>query len=73
MLVARNKLSTLLRMAEQGEEVIIRRGRGPNAKGFRLIAIEAPIRRTLTPDPRWAGKIAYRDEDILETEWSEEP
>ena len=73
VLAARNNLSALLRRAEHGEEVIIRRGRGPNAKAFRLVAIEPVPRRNLKPDPRWAGKIIYRDEDIWASEWKDEP
>ena len=72
VLAARNSLSALLRRVEQGEEVVIRRGRGPQAKAFRLIVVEPPRRRTLRADPRWKGKIAYKDEDIWASEWSGE-
>ncbi len=69
---ARNQLSALLRLAERGEEVIIRRGRGPSAKSFRLIAVDAAPPRTLTPDPRWAGQVVYRDADLFASEWQDE-
>jgi antitoxin (DNA-binding transcriptional repressor) of toxin-antitoxin stability system len=71
VLKAKNQLSELLRRAELGEEVIIRRGAG--GKAFRLAPVEpAPQRRTLDPDPAWSGRIAYRDEDLFESEWRDD-
>jgi antitoxin (DNA-binding transcriptional repressor) of toxin-antitoxin stability system len=70
VLSARNQLSALLRRAENGEEVIIRRGRGPEARAFQVIALCPASGRSLKPDPRWAGKISFRDEDIWASEWS---
>lgn len=70
VLVAKNRLSELLRRAERGEEVLIRRGRKGDL--FRLSPAKPKVRRTLTPDPRWAGKISYTDESIWESEWKDE-
>lgn len=64
---AQRHLLKLLRAVEQGEEVIIRRG-GDGA-AFKIVPKKL---RTLKPDPRWKGKIAYKDEDILASEWLEE-
>jgi prevent-host-death family protein len=72
VLKAKNRLSELMRRAERGEEVIIRRG--PNGKAFRLAPVEPfETPRTLDPNPRWQKAIAYRDEDLFESEWQEEP
>lgn len=67
VLQAKNQLSKLLRCAERGEEVIIRRGRG--GKAFQLKAVEVNQRRTLKPDPRWGPKIKFRDADIWASKW----
>ena len=64
----RSKLSELLQRAESGEEVLIRWGRGPDAKIFSLSPVEIAPRRILAPDPQWAGKIHYRDKDIWASE-----
>jgi hypothetical protein len=59
-----------LRKVEQGEEVVIRRGsRGAT---FRIVRVEEPVRRTLVPDSRWKDRIAFKAEDIWESEWKEE-
>lgn len=71
VLQAKNSLSKLLRQAERGEQVIIRRGRGGRA--FLLTAAEVPAARTLAPNPRWAGKIKFKDDDVWASEWSAEP
>jgi antitoxin (DNA-binding transcriptional repressor) of toxin-antitoxin stability system len=71
VLQAKNNLSKLLRHAEEGGEVVIRRG--PGGKAFRLTPVETKRGRTLAPNPRWAGKISYKDEDIWATEWRDEP
>lgn len=70
VLKAKNNLSVLLRAAEQGREVIIRRGR--NGAAFKIVLLDQKKLRTLKPDPRWKGKIAYKDEDMWASEWSEE-
>lgn len=70
MLKARNSLSLLLRKAEKGEEVLIRRG-GSGTR-FRIVRVDEPVKRTLEPDPRWKHLIAFKDEDIWESEWKEE-
>lgn len=69
VLAAKNQLSLLLRKAEAGEEVFIRRG----AKGplFQITTVVRPQSRTLTPDPRWKNKIRYEDEAIWESGWKE--
>ena len=70
VLKAKNNLSLLLRKAEEGEEVVIRRGvRGTS---FRIVRVEEPVRRTLAPDPRWKDRIAFKDEGVWESEWKEE-
>jgi len=70
VLKARNSLSLLLRKAEKGEEVLIRRGgSGPR---FRIVRVEEPVKRTLDPDPRWKHRIAFKDEDVWASEWKEE-
>jgi antitoxin (DNA-binding transcriptional repressor) of toxin-antitoxin stability system len=69
VLKAKTELSKLLRHAERGEQVIIRRGRG--GKAFQLTALGGGANRTLKPDPRWAGKIKFRDADIWASEWKD--
>lgn len=70
VLKAKNNLSQLLARAEQGEEILIRRGRqGPV---FRLAPVKSPAARTLKPRAAWAGKIRYDDADLLDSEWREE-
>jgi antitoxin (DNA-binding transcriptional repressor) of toxin-antitoxin stability system len=70
VLAARSQLSALLRRAQNGEEVIIRRGSGPEARAFQLIALRSEGGRSLEPDPCWAGKISFRDDDIWASEWA---
>jgi antitoxin (DNA-binding transcriptional repressor) of toxin-antitoxin stability system len=70
VLQAKNNLSRLLRHAERGGEVVIRRGHGGAA--FRLTPLPAKSARTLAPNPRWAGKIKFKAEDIWASEWREE-
>jgi len=70
VLKAKNSLSLLLRKAEAGEEVVIRRGR--NGIKFRIVRIKESAKRTLEPDPRWKHRIAFEDEDIWESEWKDE-
>lgn len=70
VLEAKNRLSDLLRKAETGQEVIVRRGaRGPR---FRTVPLAPAAKRTLAQDPRCKGKIAYKDEDVWASEWKEE-
>ena len=66
---AKNQLSELLRRAESGEEVLIRRGR--RGRLFRIVPVSEGGHRTLVPEPKWKGRIGYRDEDIWESEWKE--
>lgn len=70
VLKAKNRLSLLLRAAESGEEVVIRRGKGGPA--FRIVPVRPAPRRTLAADPRWKRAIAYSDEDIWASEWEGE-
>lgn len=70
VLQAKNNLSALLRAAEAGQEVVIRRGR--RGAAFKIVPVGTAPVRTLTPDPRWKGKIAYRDEDMWASEWNGE-
>jgi len=67
VLKAKNTLSQLLHKAEQGEEVVIRRGR--NGARFRIVPVKQGARRTLSPAPQWKGRIAYSDEAVWESEW----
>ena len=67
VLKAKNNLSQLLQKAEQGEEVVIRRGR--KGTRFRIVPVKSVARRTLTPAPQWKGRIAYTDKAIWESEW----
>lgn len=67
VLKAKTELSKLLRHAERGEQVIIRRGRG--GKAFQLTALGSSAGRNLKPNPNWAGKIKFRDADIWASEW----
>ncbi|MEN9813833.1 MAG: hypothetical protein RL479_2519 [Verrucomicrobiota bacterium] len=69
VLKAKNNLSDLLRRAERGEEIIIRRG--PRGRAFRLSPVRERSRRSLTPNPRWVQGIAFKDEDIWASEWRE--
>jgi antitoxin (DNA-binding transcriptional repressor) of toxin-antitoxin stability system len=70
VLKAKNNLSLLLRKAEQGEEVLIRRG--SSGTRFRIVRVEDPVKRTLAPDPQWKDRIAFKEEDVWESEWKEE-
>ena len=71
VLKAKNQLSELLRRAERGEEIIIRRG--PKGKAFRLSPVEPRENlRSLEPDPAWKDAIVYRDEDLFASEWRDE-
>jgi prevent-host-death family protein len=70
VLKAKNQLSSLLRAAERGEEVVIRKGR--NGPAFRLVPVRGGGKRTLAPDPRWKGAVRYTDEDIWASEWEPE-
>jgi hypothetical protein len=64
-------LSSLLKRAEEGEEVIIRRG--TYGKGFLLTILPDQYpKRSLEPKPEWKGKISYSDEEIWESEWEGE-
>ncbi len=67
VLKAKNHLSELLRKAEEGEEVLIRRGR--KGRLFKIVPVREPTRRTLEPSPDWKGAICYKDEDIWASEW----
>jgi len=68
VLKAKSNLSSLLRRAEAGEAVFIRRGRkGPR---FRILLEGEVPKRNLEADPQWKGKIAYEDEAIWESEWT---
>jgi prevent-host-death family protein len=70
VLKAKNNLSLLLHKAEQGEEVVICRGK--NGPRFRIVPIKKPARRTLTPSPKWKGRLSYTDEAVWESEWKGE-
>lgn len=69
VLAAKTQLSKLLRLAEEGEEVLIRRG--TNGPLFRVVPVREEPVRSLTPDPRWKDCIRYADEAIWESEWSD--
>lgn len=70
VLKAKNNLSALLRRAEAGEPVFIRRGRkGPR---FRIVPEGDAAKRRLEPSPEWKGMVAYENEDIWESEWQED-
>lgn len=70
VLEAKNNLSQLLRRAEAGEPVFIRRGRkGPR---FRIVPETRNEDRSLEPNPKWASAIRYDDQAIWESEWKEE-
>jgi len=69
-LKAKNTLSELLRRAEAGEEVLIRRGRkGPL---FRVVPVRPGRRRSLGVNPAWKSGTRYRDEDIWASEWKDD-
>ena len=70
VLDAKNRLSELMRRAEAGEDIVIRRGR--NGVAFRLVPVAEKVNRTLKPDPSWAGKIQFEDQDIWDSEWEAE-
>ena len=70
MLKAKNNLSQLLRMAENGEDVFIRRG--THGTRFRIVRVEAAEKRNLSPDPRWKNRIVFKEQDIWESEWKDE-
>lgn len=70
VLKAKNSLSELLRRAEAGEEILIRRGRtGPL---FRVVPVQSGRRRSLRVNPAWKSGTHYRDEDIWASEWKDE-
>lgn len=70
VLKAKNNMSAILRRAEAGEPVYIRRGKkGPR---FRIVPEREGLKRILEPDPNWRGKVTYDDEAIWESEWREE-
>lgn len=70
VLKAKSNLSALLRRAEAGEPVFIRRGRkGPR---FRIVPEGDPSARKLEANPQWKGKVVYEDEAIWESEWRED-
>lgn len=70
VLKAKSSLSSLLRRAEAGEPVFIRRGRkGPR---FRIVPERDTPKREMEANPRWKGKIVYEDEAIWESEWRED-
>ena len=70
VLKAKNHLSELLRKAESGEEVLIRRGR--NGKLFRITPVQDNTKRTLVANPIWKNKIRFKEEDIWASEWKDE-
>lgn len=68
---AKSQLSALLKRAEQGEDVVIRRGR--YGKGFRILPLrEQEPRRVTESRMDWKENIHYQDEDIWESEWEGE-
>lgn len=67
---AKTQLSSLLKKAENGEEVIIRRG--IYGQAFRIVPIMEPATRCLEPLAEWPGETVYTDEDIWASEWEEE-
>ena len=67
---AKSNLSSLLRRAEAGEPVYIRRGL--EGTRFRIIPDRELPKRSLEADPQWKGKVAYEDEAIWESEWRDE-
>lgn len=70
VLKAKSNLSSLLRRAEAGEPVFIRRGRkGPR---FRIVPEGETSKRKLEANPQWKGKVVYEDEAIWESEWRED-
>jgi antitoxin (DNA-binding transcriptional repressor) of toxin-antitoxin stability system len=70
VLKAKSNLSSLLRRAEAGEPVFIRRGRkGPR---FRIVPERDTPKRVIEANPQWKGKIVYADEAIWESEWRED-
>lgn len=70
VLKAKNQLSELLRKAEEGEEILIRRGR--KGRLFRIVPVREPSRRTLAVHPQFKGKVLFKDEDIWASEWKED-
>lgn len=66
---AKTHFSELLKRAEAGEDVVIRRGRGTNAQAFRIVPVHTQAQREITPKPEWAGAISYTDESIWKSEW----
>lgn len=71
VLKAKSSLSALLRRAEAGEPIFIRRGR--NGPRFRIVPERDVPRRSLEANPQWKGKVVYEDEAIWESEWSDTP
>ncbi|MDA3873025.1 MAG: type II toxin-antitoxin system prevent-host-death family antitoxin [Kiritimatiellae bacterium] len=67
---AKTQLSALLKLAECGEEVVIRRGK--YGTGFRLTPLrENEPRRVMESSPEWKDAVFYSDEAIWESEWEE--
>ena len=70
VLKAKNNLSELLRRAERGEEILIRRG--VRGSLFKIVPVPAQKGRSLEPNPEWVEAIRFRDEDIWASEWKDE-
>ncbi len=71
---AKTRLSKLVAAAIDGEEVIVCSNGKPRVR-LAPIAQDWPIRRDLTPDPRFAVKLAPGydpTEPLSEEEWPEE-
>jgi len=64
---AKTQLSALLKKAEEGEEVVIRRG--VYGKAFKITPIEEKPSRCMEPKPEWVSGTAYEEKSVWESEW----
>ncbi len=67
---AKTHLSELLHAAEEGDDIIIQRGKkGPM---FKIVPVKPPPLRTMEPLPEWKINTQYTDADLLMPEWEED-
>jgi antitoxin (DNA-binding transcriptional repressor) of toxin-antitoxin stability system len=67
---AKTQLSALLKKAEEGEEVLIRRGL--YGKAFKIVPIDEKPARCLEPLSEWMSRTSFEDESVWESEWETE-
>lgn len=66
---AKTHLSKLLHAAEEGDRVLIQRGK--NGPVFQIIPLGTATDRSMKSLPAWKKGTRYREEDILAPEWED--